>query len=199
MAELESFHYILKIIALGDASVGKTSLTYRYASNRFDEDYRMTLGMNLVTKNITLTYEGKETSIQLSIWDTGGQSSFASLLPMYYRGALGALMVYDLTKRKTFESLDKWINDVKEHCNEIPIVIIGNKKDLDEKIVVSTEEGEAKAAEVRKNWKSPVFFYETSAKEDLRVDESFTTLAQSILELVEQEDDVEEPEFRALQ
>lgn len=193
--EIESFHYILKVIALGEAAVGKTSLTYRYASDRFDDDYRMTLGMNLVTKNIQLEYEGEHISIQLSIWDTGGQSSFAPLLPMYYRGALGALIVYDLTKEKTFNTLDKWIADVKKHCGEIPLVILGNKKDLVDEIEVATSAGEEKLKEIENRWASPVFFYETSAKEDISVNESFSTLARKILEIVENQDDIEEPTF----
>ena len=87
--------FIFKIIAVGNASVGKTSLSQRFATDRFLDDYRMTLGMNLTTKNVHL--DGS--LIQLAIWDTGGQASFEPLLPMYYRGAFGAIIVYDLTSR----------------------------------------------------------------------------------------------------
>ncbi|MHA2279020.1 MAG: Rab family GTPase, partial [Candidatus Kariarchaeaceae archaeon] len=111
--------YIFKIIAVGNASVGKTSLTLRFATDNFQDDYKMTLGMNLVTKNVQLN----SYSIQLAIWDTGGQDSFAPLLPMYYRGALGALVVYDLTNEKSFQSVQKWMNDIKRYCDEIPVVL----------------------------------------------------------------------------
>jgi len=199
MEAVDGSDYIFKVIAIGEASVGKTSLTLRYATDSFQDDYRMTLGLNLTNKNVLLEHAGEELQVQLSIWDTGGQISFAPLLPMYYKGALGALIVYDLTKRKTFEHLDRWVGDVREHCTEIPIVIIGNKKDLVEEVEVTTEEGLAFSDNLRDTWENDIFFFETSAKEDLRVDDSFTTLAKTILNLVEEQDEVEEPYFASLE
>ena len=159
METVEGSDYIFKVIAIGEASVGKTSLTLRYATDSFQDDYRMTLGLNLTNKNVVLQMNDEELQVQLSIWDTGGQISFAPLLPMYYKGALGALIVYDLTKRKTFEQLDRWIGDVREHCSEIPVVIIGNKKDLTEEIQVTTEEGIDYANKIKEIWKNDVFFF----------------------------------------
>ncbi|MDH5401063.1 MAG: GTP-binding protein [Candidatus Heimdallarchaeota archaeon] len=177
--------FIFKIIAVGDASVGKTSLTQRYATSRFLDDYRMTLGMNLITKNLTL--ETKR--IQLAIWDTGGQAAFEPLIPMYYRGALGALVVYDITNEKTFKSVEKWISDIKQHCDEIPIVIIGNKKDLGDNIAISTEKGEKLFNSIRDKWSKSVAFYEASAKEDLGVSDAFISLAESILETIDEDEE----------
>jgi len=93
METLTSSDFIFKVIAVGSASVGKTSLTLRYATNRFEDDYKMTLGLNLTNKNVKIEYKGDDITVQLSIWDTGGQISFAPLLPMCYKGALGALIV----------------------------------------------------------------------------------------------------------
>ncbi|MHA2089285.1 MAG: Rab family GTPase [Candidatus Kariarchaeaceae archaeon] len=182
--------YIFKIIAVGNASVGKTSLTLRFATDNFQDDYKMTLGMNLVTKNVQLN----SYSIQLAIWDTGGQDSFAPLLPMYYRGALGALVVYDLTNEKSFQSVQKWMNDIKRYCDEIPVVLIGNKKDLVNQTIISTDEGENLAIQLKESWSKPIHFREASAKEDLEVDASFQDLAESILEIVEAEEEEEEEE-----
>ncbi len=190
MAE-DASDYIFKIIAIGNASVGKTSLTMRFASDKFRDDYKMTLGMNLVTKNVNL----KDYSIQLAVWDTGGQDSFRPLLPMYYRGALGALVVYDLTNKKSFEAINKWMRDVKSYCDEIPIVLIGNKKDLTDQITITKEEGEEMAEKLRKTWSKPILFREASAKDDLEVNTSFEALAQSILEFIEMEEDEEPPVF----
>jgi small GTP-binding protein len=185
----EPHDYIFKIIAVGDAGVGKTSLTIRFANDKFQEDYKMTLGMNLVSKTVNL----QNYTISLAIWDTGGQDSFAPLLPMYYRGALGALVVYDLTKEKTFKSVDKWLNDIKRYCDEIPIVLIGNKKDLED-TMISREEGEQLAEQLRGKWGKTIHFREASAKDDLEVDGSFQALAESILEIVEEEEMEDEEE-----
>lgn len=198
MEPSEASDYIFKIICVGDAGVGKTSLTMRYATDKFSEDYRMTLGMNLVTKNIDLQKDGQHIAVQLSIWDTGGQIAFAPLLPMYFKGALGALIVYDITKEKSFEQLEKWVNDVREHCNEIPITIIGNKKDLEVTRQVTEQDGQTKSNEIKQNWSSIVTFFETSAKDDIKVNDAFTTLANVILQIVSEEEDVDEPVFGTL-
>jgi len=195
METVEASDYIFKVIAVGDASVGKTSLTLRFATDKFESDYKLTLGLNLTNKNVKINDDGSEMLISLSIWDTGGQKSFAPLLPMYYKGALGALIIYDLTKRQTFDAVDEWVEDVKKHCEEIPIVIIGNKNDLTDQIKVTTQEGTEKVNQIKTEWKNDVFFFETSAKEDVKVNESFKTLASTILKIVKEEEDVEEPTF----
>lgn len=176
--------YIFKVIAIGNASVGKTALTLRFATDTFADNYKMTLGMNLVTKNVKLDKH----SIQMAIWDTGGQDSFAPLLPMYYRGALGALVVFDITNKQTFDAVEKWVGDIKRYCGEIPIVLIGNKKDLSN-VEVTTEDGNQLVEKLSQNWSKSIHFHEASAKEDLGVDNSFQSLARSIFEIVEEEEE----------
>ena len=106
-------------------------------------------------KNVTLESNDPailSIEIQLSIWDTGGQISFAPLLPMYYKGALGAFIVYDITKNKSYQLIDKWVSEIKQHCNEIPIVLVGNKNDLEEEREVTFDQGQEKADEIAKSW-----------------------------------------------
>ncbi|MCH8908088.1 MAG: GTP-binding protein [Candidatus Heimdallarchaeota archaeon] len=188
---MEVSDYIFKIIAVGNAAVGKTSLTQRFATNKFQEDYRVTLGMNLSTKDITVD----NTKVQLAIWDTGGQASFEPLLPMYYKGALGALVVYDITNRKSFEAVERWFRDIRQFAEVIPVQLLGNKADLPNR-KVTKEEGENLTRKLRADWNQPIHFRETSAKEDLEVLESFSVLAKTVLDLVELEmSDEEEPVF----
>lgn len=187
MESVEASDFIFKIIALGNQSVGKTSVTIRFANDTFSSDYKMTLGMNLSTKNVKI----HEKLVQVAIWDVAGQTNFQPLLPMYYRGAFGALVIYDITNRRSFESANRWIADIRKLAGEIPIVIVGNKKDLEENREVTEEEGRKLSAEVGVNWEAPVHFKETSAKDSIAVDETFYALAESIMDRIENEDDEE--------
>lgn len=191
LENLETSDYIFKIIAVGNQSVGKTSITIRFATDKFSDDYKVTLGMNLSTKNVRIN--GK--LVQMAVWDTAGQSSFEPLLPMYYRGALGAIVVYDITNKKSFEGVRKWFRDIKRFAEEIPVIIIGNKSDLEDQRVISFEEGKELAKELQENWSYGVYFKESSAKDAVEVNESFEILAESILENVINEDEDEEDEF----
>jgi small GTP-binding protein len=190
LENIETSDYIFKIIAVGNQSVGKTSITIRFATDKFSDDYKVTLGMNLSTKNVKV----KEKQVQMAVWDTAGQSSFEPLLPMYYRGALGAIVVYDITNRKSFEGVRKWINDIKRFAEEIPVIIIGNKTDLESFRQVTYEEGQQLAREINEIWSYDIHFKESSAKDAIQVNESFQILAESILTTVIKEDE-EEDEF----
>ena len=117
------------------------------------------------------------------------------LIPMYYRGALGAIVVYDITRRETFEGVKKWFTDIKRFAEEIPVVLIGNKSDLTDERVVTYEEGRALAEEYDKVWSKEVFFKESSAKDAVEVNESFTMLAESILAYLKEEVDEDEFDF----
>lgn len=183
--------YIFKIIALGSASVGKTSITLRFATDKFQDDYKMTLGMNLSTRNVKVL----DKNIQIAIWDTAGQASFEPLLPLYYRGTLGALIVYDITNRKSFEKVDKWIHDIKQYAGEIPIIIIGNKTDLEDQRQVTKSEGEELLKKFQLVWTKPIHFRETSAKEAYHVNESFEILASTILDFVKDEVDEDDDDL----
>ncbi len=132
-----------KIICVGSAFVGKTSLARRFTLNTFIHSYIPTLGVSWLTKTITLTPEelnenltkeiySEPLTIRMSCWDTGGQEMFAYLRPKYYSGATCAIIVYDITNQSSFDDLDTWVNEVRSKCPNIPVIICGNKFDLNE-------------------------------------------------------------------
>ena len=125
-----------KICLLGEINVGKTSLVYRFIENKFREDFRGTIGVNILQKNII--EENKE--ITAHIWDLGGHESFKTLRKIYLEGSSGALLIYDVTERETFEKLTDWIEGFIEVRGEHPFVLIGNKSDLTEQIKVKESE-----------------------------------------------------------
>lgn len=137
----------------------------------------MTIGVEFGARLVHV--EGKQ--IKLQIWDTAGQESFRSITRSYYRGAAGALLVYDITRRETFEHLASWLEDARQHANpNMTIMLIGNKADLSQRRAVSVEEGEEFARE------HGLLFLETSAKTSLNVDEAFLETATKIYGKVEQ-------------
>ena len=147
--------YIIKIVLLGEANVGKTSLVYRYLENRFRENYKSTLGVNLLKKDMEIEGYG---SVAAQIWDLGGQESFKSLRKLYLEGANGALLVFDRTKRKTFEKCEDWIASFRETRDVAPIVLLGNKSDLEKQIKIT----ETEAAKYSKSYSMDLVL--TSAK-----------------------------------
>ena len=144
-----------KIIFIGDVSVGKTSIINVLMGQKFNNEYEASIGVDFFSK--TIKYKGK--TIKLQIWDSAGQEKFRSLIPNYIRGSSLVFIVYDISSRKSFESLQNWIDFVNNIENS-NIVILGNKIDLDNKREVTTEEGQKFCEE--KNYE----FFEVSAKED---------------------------------
>jgi len=174
----DQIDYIVKICLLGEAAVGKTSLVYRFIENRFRDNYKSTLGVNLLKKDIVLDDYG---GVSAQIWDLGGQESFRSLRKLYLEGANGAFVIFDTTKRKTFDKLDEWIQSFKESRGNRPLLLIGNKIDLSDKQKV--EESEVKEyAE-----KNSTEFILTSAKTGENVEEAFKGLVKTILDEVSKE------------
>ncbi|MFX1496406.1 MAG: Rab family GTPase [Promethearchaeota archaeon] len=165
-------HYIIKIVLLGEANVGKTSLVYRFIENKFRENYKSTLGVNLLKKDMKLEEFGE---VSAQIWDLGGQESFKSLRKLYLEGANGALVIYDCTKKKTFEKLSDWIQDFKQARGNEPLILIGNKNDLEDKIKVTDSVGNEFAK------KNNMIFISTSAKTGSNVEEAFNEITKRIL------------------
>lgn len=161
-----------KLCILGEPAVGKTSLIYRFIENKFRKDYKSTLGVNLLTHDIDL---GEPGIIGLQMWDLGGQSSFKKLRKTYIEGARGALVVFDLTKKESFEKLDEWIEGFKEIRGGEPLYLVGNKFDLKDEIVVSEKDMVDLA---KKNGMESIM---TSAKTGENVIKAFTKLAEAIL------------------
>ena len=163
-----------KIITLGDSKVGKSSLIIKFIDNKFSLNYISTVGFDLKYKILKLDDE----EIKIVIHDTAGQERFKSLSTNYIKKAKGILLVYDITDKKSFDNLGKWMNDIEEEevSEKIPIILIGNKSDLIEERVVSKEEGEKMAKQYN------LKFYETSCKNGDNVENCFLDLARQIIE-----------------
>ena len=162
----------LKLILLGDSGVGKTNLISRYISNSFDENTRATIGVEFFCKNFRIN---KKRIIKVEIWDTAGQERYKAITSVYYKGAKGAFIVYDITSRKTFENIDKWIGEIKERTtDDVKLIIIGNKTDLNNEREVKSEEALIKYQDM------DIPLIETSALEDTNVNEAFINLIKIV-------------------
>jgi len=172
-----SYSYLFKYIIIGDTGVGKSCLLLQFTDKRFQPVHDLTIGVEFGARMILI--DGKQ--IKLQIWDTAGQESFRSITRSYYRGAAGALLVYDITRRETFNHLTTWLEDARQHShNEMAIMLVGNKSDLEHRRAVSFEEGEKFAKE------NGLIFLETSAKTAANVEEAFMNTAKKIYEKIQQ-------------
>lgn len=165
------YQHLFKVIIVGAGKVGKTSLTIRFAEDRFRESYLPTLGVDFLTKNLKIGQK----NIKLQLWDTGGQEFVISLLPFYYTGAHGGVLVYDITNRNSFNSLDYWLKQIRQNAGDIPLMLAGNKIDILDQRKVTEEEGRA-FAESRN-----LLYLETSAKTGISVPDLFDNLVQVIM------------------
>jgi len=166
-----AYAYLFKYIIIGDTGVGKSCLLLQFTDKRFQPVHDLTIGVEFGARMITI--DGKQ--VELQIWDTAGQESFRSITRSYYRGAAGALLVYDITQRHTFNHLTSWLEDARQHStSNMVIMLIGNKCDLFARREVQKEEGEAFARE------HGLIFMETSAKTAANVEEAFINTAREI-------------------
>ena len=167
--------YNQKIIIVGDPSVGKSSTVLRYTDQAFTRSYLPTLGANITEKFVQKGIN----RFHLVLWDLAGQSKFTQIRYQFYKGAVGAIIIFDLTKRKTFDNIKKWHSDLIKHVpqsNELKSIICGNKRDLTDEIEVSTQEGEALAKELDS------IYFETSALEDHNINEAFDGIIERLCE-----------------
>eukprot|EP00294_Goniomonas_avonlea_P009576 CAMPEP_0114563544 /NCGR_PEP_ID=MMETSP0114-20121206/13172_1 /TAXON_ID=31324 /ORGANISM="Goniomonas sp, Strain m" /LENGTH=209 /DNA_ID=CAMNT_0001749409 /DNA_START=66 /DNA_END=695 /DNA_ORIENTATION=- len=172
-----SYAYLFKYIIIGDTGVGKSCLLLQFTDKRFQPVHDLTIGVEFGARMITI--DGKQ--IKLQIWDTAGQESFRSITRSYYRGAAGALLVYDITRRETFNHLASWLEDARQHSNQnMTIMLIGSKCDLEHRRAVSYEEGEQFAKDHN------LVFLETSAKTAHNVEEAFVNTAKKIYEKIKE-------------
>jgi len=156
---------------LFSVGVGKTCLLLRYANDSFSPTFITTIGIDFKIKNIDIDSK----RIKLQIWDTAGQERFRTITTSYFRGAQGILLVYDVTDRRSFESIRNWISQIQQHADvHVNKILVGNKCDMLDEKVVSTEEGEKLAKEFNME------FWEASAKTDVNVEQSFISLARSV-------------------
>ena len=169
----EEYDMILKIVLIGDSSVGKTNLMNKYIKNEFREDTKATVGVEFGSK----VYVIENHRIKAQIWDTAGQERYRSIANTYYKGAKGAFIVYDITRKETFDSVDRWANDLKTECDKnITIILIGNKNDLENQRQVTKEQGEEKAKAFQ------LGFFEMSALTGDNLEKGFNALISEIYE-----------------
>ena len=166
------YQHLFKLIVVGAGKVGKTSLTIRFAEDRFRESYLPTLGVDFLTKTVTLN--GK--IIKIQIWDTGGQEFVMSLLPFYFSGAAGAILVYDITNRNSFNSLEYWLKQIRNNAGGIPVTLVGNKIDIGDQRKISLDEAQTYAKEKK------LIYIETSAKTGISVPDLFANVIEIIME-----------------
>ncbi|ELP94734.1 GTP-binding protein YPTC4, putative [Entamoeba invadens IP1] len=163
--------HIFKYIIIGEVSVGKSCLLLQYEDHRFQPIYDLTIGVEFGTKNVRI----QDTTVKLQLWDTAGSERFRSITRSYYRGAVGVIMVYDVSRSDSFSKIDEWAEEVKKYNNgNYIMMLVGNKCDIVEK-VISTEMGKKKAAQLNAS------FYETSAKTGENVDKVFDKLTEDVL------------------
>jgi len=171
----EKIDYVFKVVVIGDSAVGKSQLLSRFAKNEFCIDSKSTIGVEFQTRTVTI--KGKV--IKAQIWDTAGQERYRAVTSAYYRGALGAMLVYDITKRPSFDHVARWVEELRAHAdNSIVITLIGNKADLVDQRAVPTED----AIEFAEN--QGLFFSETSALSGDNVDTAFFRLLEEIYGVV---------------
>ncbi|GFH56651.1 hypothetical protein CTEN210_13127 [Chaetoceros tenuissimus] len=171
-----SYAYLFKYIIIGDTGVGKSCLLLQFTDKRFQPVHDLTIGVEFGARMVNI--DNKQ--VKLQIWDTAGQESFRSITRSYYRGAAGALLVYDITRRDTFKHLSVWLEEARQHSqSNMTIMLIGNKNDLEHRRAVSFEEGKAFADA------NGLIFMETSAKTAFNVEQAFINTAEKIHENIQ--------------
>jgi len=173
----DEYDYLFKVVLIGDSGVGKSNLLSRFTRNEFNLESKSTIGVEFATRSIEV--EGK--TIKAQIWDTAGQERYRAITAAYYRGAVGALLVYDIAKHTTYENVERWLKELRDHAdNNIVIMLVGNKSDLRHLRAVPTEEARSYAE------RNNLSFIETSALDSTNVETAFQNILTEIYKIVSQ-------------
>ncbi|XP_019734188.1 ras-related protein Rab-25b [Hippocampus comes] len=171
MGSDEAYNFVFKVVLIGESSVGKSNLLSRFTKNEFSHDSRTTIGVEFSTRTVQLN----GFTIKAQIWDTAGLERYRAITSAYYRGAVGALLVYDITKHLTYESVERWLKELFEHADpHIVVMLVGNKSDLESERSVPMEEAKDFAE------KRGLLFLETSALSSTNVEAAFNTVLTEI-------------------
>jgi len=173
----DEYDYLFKVVLIGDSGVGKSNLLSRFTRNEFNLESKSTIGVEFATRSIEV--EGK--TIKAQIWDTAGQERYRAITAAYYRGAVGALLVYDIAKHTTYENVERWLKELRDHAdNNIVIMLVGNKSDLRHLRAVPTEDARSYAE------RNNLSFIETSALDSTNVETAFQNILTEIYRIVSQ-------------
>jgi len=171
----DEYDYLFKVVLIGDSGVGKSNLLSRFTRNEFNLESKSTIGVEFATKSI----QTDSKTIKAQIWDTAGQERYRAITSAYYRGAVGALLVYDIAKRVSYDNVSRWLKELRDHADQnIVIMLVGNKKDLRHMRQITTDEAK-EFCRLNK-----LFFIETSALADANVSTSFETILKEIYRLI---------------
>ncbi|UCE14787.1 MAG: GTP-binding protein [Candidatus Heimdallarchaeota archaeon] len=193
---------VLKIVIIGDGGVGKTAIRERYLSNQFQSEYVLTIGADFAMRDEIVNSK----SIRYQIWDLAGQQRFDGVREVYYKGALGALLIYDVTRPESYFNTPKWINELWTNNTKgrIPVVVVGNKIDLREECdeTISSEQGKLFADRLTKLTASEGFtchYVEASAKSGINIQEAFSLLGKNIMKFAERRQSIRQKSDRSIQ
>jgi len=175
MAESSNYDYLFKVVLIGDSGVGKSNLLSRFTRNEFNLDSKSTIGVEFATRSINV--DGK--TVKAQIWDTAGQERYRAITSAYYRGAVGALLVYDIAKQSTYTNVTRWLKELRDHADSnIVIMLVGNKSDLKHLRAVPTEHATTFSAE------EGLSFIETSALDASNVEAAFQNILTDIYRIM---------------
>ncbi|XP_011138239.1 ras-related protein Rab-3 isoform X1 [Harpegnathos saltator] len=167
----QNFDYMFKLLIIGNSSVGKTSFLFRYADDSFTSAFVSTVGIDFKVKTVFR----HDKRVKLQIWDTAGQERYRTITTAYYRGAMGFILMYDITNEESFNSVQDWVTQIKTYSwDNAQVILVGNKCDMEEERVISSERGRQLAEQLG------VRFFETSAKENINVKAVFEQLVDII-------------------
>jgi len=175
MSKDDEYDYLFKVVLIGDSGVGKSNLLSRFTRNEFNLESKSTIGVEFATRSIQC--DGK--TIKAQIWDTAGQERYRAITSAYYRGAVGALLVYDISKSVSYDNVERWLNELRDHADSnIVIMLVGNKSDLRHLRAVQTDQAAAFAE------KHGLSFIETSALDSTNVELAFQRILTEIYHIV---------------
>ena len=173
MEEEASYELLYKVIIIGDTGVGKSNILSRYVKDEFSSNSKSTVGVELGIKFLKI----KNTKTKIQIWDTAGQERYRAITSSYFKGSNGCFIVYDITNEASFNNVENWYEQIqKETSKDIPILLVGNKCDLEDERKISIEKGKEKAQNLN------CAFFETSALKKINIDKIFEELVNNIYE-----------------
>lgn len=165
------YDHLFKLLIIGDSDVGKSSLLVRFADNTFSGNYITTIGVDFKIRTVEVDGE----KVKLQIWDTAGQERFRTITSTYYRGTHGVIVVYDVTSGESFANVKRWLHEIEQNCEVVNRILVGNKNDAPDRKVVLTEDAQRFADQMR------IQLFETSAKENINVEEMFMAITRQVL------------------